>query len=127
MRVELRYPPQVLTRDIKESQAALDYWASYPDRPAGWLHHSALTRGRLAKIDRLFHPGGEESRFEFEKAPRASLAQWLEAITTTVDLEDQEGAVRASKAALQSVSLIPEDKRRGLNLGLRVEAGTGVI
>ncbi|MCQ3811302.1 MAG: DEAD/DEAH box helicase [Acidimicrobiia bacterium] len=117
MREELRYPPQVLTRDIKENQAALDHWASYPDRPVDWLHHSALTRGRLAKIDRLFHPEGEESRLEFEKAPRASLAEWLEALTTTVDSEDHGSAVRASKTALQVVSLIPEDKRLYKDLG----------
>lgn len=117
MREELRYPPQVLTRDVKESQAAFDLWASCPHRPVDWLHHSALTRGRLAKIDRLFHPEGEESRFEFEKAPRASLAKWLEALTTTVDLEDQESAARASMAALQNVALIPEEKRRYQGLG----------
>lgn len=116
-REELRFPPQLLTRDIKECQAALDHWASHPDRPVDWLHHSALTRGRLAKIDRLFHPEGAESRSEFEKAPRASLAEWLEALTTIVDSEDQESAALASMAALQSVVLIPEDKRRFRDLG----------
>ena len=117
VREELRYPPQVLTRD---SQAALDYWASYPNRPVDWLHHSALTRERFAKIDRLFHPEGEDSRLESERAPRASLAEWLEAFKTNVDLEDQESAAQASMAALQNVVLIPEDKRRSRDLGMIV-------
>lgn len=124
-REELRYPPQLLTRDIKECQAALDHWTSYPDRPVDWLHHSALTRVRLAKIDRLFHPEGVESRSEFEKAPRASLSVWLEALTTTAASEDQESAALASKAALQNVALIPEDKRSYRDLGRIVLTAAG--
>lgn len=124
-REELRYPPQVLTRDIKESQAALDSWVSYPHRPVDWLHHSALSSERLAKIDRLFHPEGEVPRDQFERAPRASLDGWLEAVTIAVDPEDLEGAVRASMAALQIVKLLPEHMRRTSGLGKIVLTAAG--
>ena len=124
-REELRYPPQVLTRDIKESQAALDSWVSYPHRPVDWLHHGALSSERLAKVDRLFHPEGEVPRDQFERAPRASLDGWLEALTIAVDPEDLEGAVRASMAALQIVELLPEHMRRTPDLGKIVLTAAG--
>ena len=34
-------------------QPALERWASYGNRPKDWVHHRALTRNRLARLERL--------------------------------------------------------------------------
>ena len=49
---EISYPPGKLTGD--PGQASLERWAMYSGRPSNWLHHKALTRNRLAKINELF-------------------------------------------------------------------------
>ena len=104
----LSYAPEALTaRRLDET--SLDRWASFERRPTEWLHHSALTRDRIAKIDRLF------PRLSWRSgAPRASMAKWLEAL---VDGADTEDAVAASRAALQVAAAIPEEKRRRETLG----------
>ena len=78
---EVSYPPKELTADRQMDMAPFECWASCPGRPPNWLHHKALTRNRLATIDRLFPPRwrGDPS------APRATISEWLGAL-----VEDQE-------------------------------------
>ena len=107
---EISYPPIELTGG--PDSEPLDRWAAFPERPRDWLHHKALSRNRLAAINRLFPPRwiGDER----QSAPRARLAEWLEAL-----VEDTNGgvAIRASKAAIQTAAAIPAEKRRNEPLG----------
>ena len=51
---EISYPPNEVTGGADTEP--LDLWAAFPERPHGWLHHKALSRNRLAAINRLFPP-----------------------------------------------------------------------
>ena len=95
---DMSYAPRELTQDQRVEEP-LEKWANFDLRPTNWLHHSALTRERLAKIDRLFP--------RLNQAPRSSIWEWLEAL-----VEGREGneAIVASKAALQVAAAIPEEK-----------------
>ena len=104
----LSYAPEALTAR-RLDEASLERWASFDRRPTEWLHHSALTRDRIAKIDRLFPQLSWRSG-----APRASMAKWLEAL---VDGACRDDAVAASQAALQVAAAIPEEKRSRETLG----------
>lgn len=114
------YPPLSLTNAGQASAAAFEKWASYPDRPVDWLHHSALTRNRLATVDRLFHAQGEPS--EWSGAPRSTIADWLGAL---IGEAEPDSAIAASIVALETAALIPSDRRTGVDLGRIVltEAG----
>ena len=79
---EVSYPPKELTADRQMDMAPFERWASCPGRPSNWLHHKALTRNRLATIDRLFPP---RWRGHSPSAPRATIAEWLGAL-----VEDRE-------------------------------------
>ena len=125
-------------------QPALQRWASYENRPKDWVHHRALTRNRLARLERL----------HMYQMPKASIRQWLEALvgdprspqtaysggaqasaqinhllSTGKDIgedEAEELAVEASKAAIQTASLVPTDSRgRSENLGRIILASDG--
>ena len=104
----LSYAPEALTAR-RLDEAPLKRWASFDLRPPEWLHHSALTRDRMAKIDRLFPRPPSRSG-----APRASVAKWLEALVTDACGDD---AVVASRAALQVAASIPKEKRWSEELG----------
>ena len=114
---DLSYAPNALTAH-RLDEVPLERWASVDRRPTAWLYHNALTRDRMAKIDRLFamSPRRSNGPFAFlvaraprSEAPRASIAKWLEAL---VNGTSGEGAVAASQAALQVAASIPEAKRR---------------
>ena len=107
---EISYPPNELTGD--PDTEPLDRWAAFPGRPRDWLHHKALSRNRLAAINRLFPPRwtGDER----QSAPRARLAEWLEALVQDTRSGD---AIRASKAAIRTAAAIPAQKRRNEPLG----------
>ena len=115
---EVSYPPKELTADGQMDTAPFERWASCPGRPPNWLHHKALTRNRLATIDRLFPPRwrGDPS------APRATIAEWLGAL-----VEDQEpgDAVRASIAAIRTAAAIPPAVRSNEELGDIVLTASG--
>ncbi len=101
---KLSYPPRELT-DIRDP-APFERWGAYAGRPRDWLHHSALTRNpvsRLSAIDRLFPP-----RFQGHRptAPRARIAEWLEALVQGQEADD---AILASMAAIQTAATIPPD------------------
>ena len=110
---EINYPPSELAP--RQTSAVLERWAAYPGRPSGWVHHSALTRNRLASIDRLYHP--EDEPFDESSncdAPRAVIHQWLQALVAGKEADE---AVRASMAAIQTAIEIPSEIRSKISLG----------
>ena len=100
---KILYPPQKLTDG--SDTAPFEHWASYLGRPFNWLHHKALTRNRLATIDRLFPP---RCHGDSPSAPRATIVEWLRALVKDQEPDD---AVRASMAAIQTSAAIPPEKR----------------
>ncbi len=109
---EISLPPKQLTSKTQTCEAAFERWASYPRRPSEWLHHTALTRIRIAAVDRLFDPDGEPG--PFRGAQRATVGQWLEALVEDSDHSDR---IQASRAAILTAVLIPEDIRSKSALG----------
>ena len=103
---EILYPPRELT-DAPHLDP-FDRWAAYPGRPSNWLHHKALTRNRLASIDRLHHPNGEPPKWSSSGAPRTALDEWLQAL---VEGKEADEAIRASMAAIQVAAEIPAEIR----------------
>ena len=96
---EISYPPRELTDSRAIDLAPLERWAEHDGRPSNWLHHSTLTRNRLARIDRLYQP----------RRPVASIAQWLMALAENA--ESEETRLQASMSAIQTAALIPESIR----------------
>ncbi|MCY3969812.1 MAG: DEAD/DEAH box helicase family protein [Acidobacteria bacterium] len=103
---DLRYPPSLLTRGNSIDLAPFEQWQSYEGRPKDWLHHSGLNRVRLSTIDRLFPSP--------RVAPRASLSEWLEALSTQ---GTGDHGVHASMAAIRAAAAIREELRRRADLG----------
>ena len=118
---EISYPPQPLTLDRDFEMAPLDRWAAHPGRPPDWLHHKALTRTRLATIDRMFHSPGQPG-VRVSRALRGSIAGWLEALVLHAETS---GEIAASTAAIQTAALIPANKRRSVDLGKIVLTASG--
>ena len=116
---ELSYPPKELTPDGKIDTAPFEQWEAYPGRPSNWLHHAALTRNRLAAIDRLFDstgPGGSNLaiRLSPSGAPRATVANWLEALAIP---RESDNEILASMAAVRVAALIPPEVRARSDVG----------
>ena len=123
LRREISYPPRELTADDRIDTAPFERWAAYSGRPANWLHHTAVTRNRLATIDRLWHPEGEPPVWPVASgAPRATVSEWLQAL---VENKGADEAVQASMAAIQTAALVPYDIRNKVALGKIVLAATG--
>ena len=98
----ISYPPKDMTREC------IERWEVYPGRPRDWLHHSALTRNRLAAIDRLF---SQQSSSRFPHKPKEAWTdEWLEAL---VKGQDSEDVAEASKTAVQTAALMPLEKLCG--------------
>ena len=115
----ISYPPENLPSDGPTRTALLERWQAYPDRPRRWLHHSALTPQRLATITRLHHGDGSGTRSW--RLPRATIAGWLEALTSTASGD----AVEASKVAIQIAALVPPDSHSPATLGRIVLTASG--
>ena len=120
--LNIRYPPRELTT------ASLERWAAHDRRPSGWLHHGALTRNRLAALERLMLPREilrADGALEFHppSLPRAKVSRWLEALVNNASNEDE--ALEASMAAIQAAALIPKHQMEGNNLGNIVLTGDG--
>ena len=113
-RGEIAYPPKELTSTGQIDAAPFERWCRYSRRPSSWLHHTAITRIRLAAIDRLFHPEGSPPKWQLSSAPRATIAQWLESLVS--DKTSNE-LVEASKAAVEVAALIPNEIRVRAELG----------
>ena len=119
---EISYPPEALIRDRLMNLAPFEQWAAYPGRPVDWLHHRALGRERLSRIDRLFHQEGEPRKRGMASMRRATIAQWLEAL---VENQKPDDAVQASIAAIRTAALISPQIRSNNNLGAIVLAASG--
>ena len=113
---EISYPPEVLTRERQMNLAPFEQWEAYSGRPVDWLHHRALGRERLSRIDRLFHHGGMSGM------PRASIAEWLRAL---VEHKRADDAVQASMATIQTAALISPQIRSNNKPGAIVLTGSG--
>ncbi|MCY3924988.1 MAG: DEAD/DEAH box helicase [bacterium] len=118
---DISYPPLRLTPDRGMDLAPFERWAAYPNRPKDWLHHRALTRARLAAIDRLFQ-APDEPTWRTLRAPRESLATWLGALVRRAAPGE---AVGASMAAIQTAALISWDRRTDAALGRIVLTESG--
>ena len=124
-RCELSFPPKELTPSGQMAAAPFERWEAYPGRPSNWLHHKALSRNRLAAIDRLFHPGDEPPKWPSSGAPRATIAKWLEALVKAG--ETCGDTIEASKAAVQVAALIPNGIRESDDLGAIVLTAAGAL
>ena len=89
--LEVSYPPEDLP------DRALQRWAAYGGRPKNWLHHRALTRNRMARLDQVYsrQTGQVVGSLAFGSLPRASIRQWLEALVESArrkqsELQDRE-------------------------------------
>ncbi|MDE0669488.1 MAG: DEAD/DEAH box helicase family protein [bacterium] len=118
---DISYPPPRLTPDRGMDIAPFDRWAAWPNRPTDWLHHKALTRTRLAIVDRLFQ-APDEPPWRTSRAPRESLATWLEALVAGGVAGEKVGA---SMAAVQTAALISWDRRTDTDLGRIVLTESG--
>lgn len=118
----ISYPPEVLTRDRQMKLAPFEQWAAYPGRPVDWLHHRALVRERLSRIDRLFHREGEPLKRGITRMPKATITEWLQAL---VEDKKPDEAVQASMAAIQTAALISPQIRSHGKLGAFVLTGSG--
>ena len=147
---EISYPPELTHTGVLEI-TPYERWAASDERPSNWLHHSALRRERLSRIERWFY--SEQGRTLRDS--RASVRQWLEALVSgakafktptgiqtnfanprsTSSLKDdpsvQEWAnaelqvVRSSMAAIQTAALIPKAVRESADLGNIVLTANG--
>ena len=113
---DIQYPPRELTTDRQEDTAPFERWGAYPNRPMDWLHHRALKRNRLARIDRLLG-----LRF---LTVRVSVSTWLEAL---VEGQQPENVAEASTAAIQTAALISSEKRSGGRFGDIVLTAAGTL
>ena len=128
---EIRYPPQGApthgTREIPEE--ALERWAAFSGRPSDWLHHSALTRNRLARLDQLYRVEIplSDRRYISSVLPRATVAEWLEALVQGAKSERRplDDWLDASMAAIQTAALMPSHIRRQGDLGEIVLTANG--
>lgn len=117
---DLSYPPKELTQDGRRDMAPFERWAAYPGRPREWVHHTALTRNRIAAMGRLFQvsappsPVMRPSMNPTNTMPRATIDEWLETLAKSGKSDD---AVQASMAAIQVAELIPSGIRTGTCLG----------
>ena len=116
---DISYPPKELTQDGRRGRAAFERWAAYPGRPREWVHHTALTRNRIAVMERLFQVSAPSSPDMLQgiptnAMPRATIAKWLETLAKSGKSDD---AVQASMAAIQVAELIPSGVRTGACLG----------
>ena len=118
---DISYPPAQLTPDRGMDMAPFERWAAYPGCPNDWLHHKALTRTRLATVDRLYETPGQPSWW-VSRVTRASLATWLEALVRRAAPSE---AVAASRAAIQTAALIQWSTRTDADLGRIVLAESG--
>ena len=113
----ISYPPKILTD--RSDPAPFERWAAFQGRPRDWLHHQALTRNRLASIDRLFPL---RWKGDSPTAPRATVAEWLEAI---VQNQEADNTVLASMAAVQAAATIPTEIRSDEELGKIILTASG--
>lgn len=108
---ELRVAPR--SADME----ALRLWESVEKRPENWVHHRALVRDRMAKVDRVYSHDGWP-----KQVPRASISEWLEALVAG---SAPKRAIEASKAALRVAAAISVSSEAAGTLGKVVWTESG--
>ncbi|MXX06322.1 MAG: DEAD/DEAH box helicase, partial [Gammaproteobacteria bacterium] len=118
---QIQYPPPefISTRKMVVGDA-LAIWAGYKHRPSDWLHHDAVTVDRLGVVDRIFTRG---ERYGHQGAPRASIAEWLEALVEAG--RENDDAVNSSRVAIAAAAALPEELHRRHPLGEIVLMASG--
>ena len=116
---EIDYAPSQLTSNPRQAAEALDLWASHDARPTDWLHHEALTRNRIARVNALFESDPETL---YREAPRATAGAWLEALVQASRSRDQ---VQASCVAVRIAALLDNSRLKPENLGNIVLTANG--
>ena len=100
---ELYYQPEFLTLERPHASEALEIWETFGQRPTHWLHHSALTRIRLARlttIERL------DAHGKSKPIQRAEVSKWLEQLVQAAQGRSQE--IEASKTAIRAASKVQD-------------------
>ena len=105
----ISYAPENLT-----GSGALQRWAECENRPKDWLHHSALTPNRQARLG-LTERSYNQPEWKWLQLRRAHVSEWLEALTKTA--ESEEGKIQASMEALQTAIELPDSLRGSDGLG----------
>ncbi len=105
----ISYAPENLT-----GSGALQRWSECATRPKDWLHHSALTPTRQARLG-LTTSSYNQPDWKWPQLRRAHVSEWLEALTKTA--ESEEGKIQASKDALQTAIELPDSLRGSDGLG----------
>ena len=105
----INYPPRELTSNRPHGEKILEKWAQFSGRPSNWLHREAAVRNRLARVEQLVEHWRSANGYSHHYPPRASIADWLEALVTE---QTGSAAVEASRAALVTAAAIPADLRR---------------
>ncbi len=105
---EVKYPPAEVCRPLSTDKAVTERqaWDACSWRPKDWLHHSAFSRERIRKIDRLY--SRDLGARWAPEAPRETVKRWLSCITGECT-GDQ--AVAASRSAILIASLIYRTSR----------------
>ena len=90
--LEVKYPPEGLT------SSALQRWTRCGSRTENWLHHSALTTNRQARLG-LTARSYNQREWKWPYLHRAPVSDWLEALTENAP--SVEAKIQASMDALQ--------------------------
>ena len=131
---EIAFPPSALT-STDQAIDALESWTAYRDRPTGWVHGSALTRNRMARLEQL-------CGMSTILLSTATVSEWLEALVENAKRRDvlpdslrsnthrlsaeeihsweerlENLPFEASIAAIQTAALIPQKIRDFNKLG----------
>ena len=108
---DVKYPPAEVYRPLTTNKAERQAWEACSWRPKDWLHHSAFSRDRITKIDRLYGRDLGERRgmaWATTGAPRETVKRWLSCITGE---RAGDQAVAASRSAILIASLIHRTSR----------------
>ncbi len=92
----------------------LDNWYQSPFAPNDWLHQSATSGQRWPFVECLCDPQGTYATDHGRGAPNYSIAEWLEALVADVAADQQ---IAASKSAIHTASLLPDQLKREQVLG----------
>lgn len=116
---EIAYAP--LMPELKPGRRveAWNLWASHDARPTDWLHHEALTRNRVARVNSLFET---DPKTPHREAPRAAVAAWLEALVQAPRSRHQ---VQASSVAVRIAAILDSPKPKPEHLGSIVLTANG--
>lgn len=129
---ELSYPPAIPPMGRLE-MAPYERWAAFDDRPVDWLHHSALSRVRLANAERLFDIEQEKNidnigrTFRFRPIAswsfrRATIKEWLEALMESIQSQKIVTKMQAAHLTHGSASSLQNDTpiQDSANLEMRI-------